>query len=105
TDEFVSYAHIGRLFKHDFVSHGRGEYVRSGGVHTNSIESFWALFKRGFMGVYHVMSRKHLQRYIDEYVYRFNNRHNVDEVDSIFNDIVGRVSRSNHLSYRKLIAK
>lgn len=104
TDDFSAYAHIGQLFKHEVVHHGEGQYVRAGGIHTNSIESFWALFKRGYMGVYHVMSRKHLQRYVDEYAFRYNLRHSAKDVDTVFSDLVARVSRSNHLGYKELVA-
>ena len=74
TDECPSYARIGKLFAHTFVNHSEGEYVGAGDTHTNTIESFWALFKRGFHGVYHHMSRKHLQRYVDECAFRWNVR-------------------------------
>ncbi len=70
TDALSSYQ--GMLeYRHAYVSHQKGEYVR-GDVHTNSIESFWAVLKRGYRGVYHFMSFKHLGRYVSEFVYRFN---------------------------------
>ena len=64
-------------FPHATVAHMRGEYVR-GAVHTNSIESFWSLLKRGVVGTYHSMSRKYLPLYLNEFMFRFNNRHNED---------------------------
>ena len=100
TDEFKAYIPIRKLFpKHQIVRHKDGEYV-NGKAHTNTIECFWSLFKRGYVGVYHLMSRKHLQRYVNEYVYRFNNRK--ISTGAIFLDAVQKVSKSNRLSYRTL---
>ena len=65
-------------YKHEVVHHSLGEYVR-GEAHTNGVESFWALLRRGYHGVYHKMSVKHLQKYIDE----FSNRTNVRQLDTI----------------------
>lgn len=103
TDELGSYSHIGKLYPHEFVNHSAGEYVRTGDVHTNTIESFWALFKRGFHGVYHQMSRKHLQRYVDESAYRWNVR--PAGLCLVFSDMVERVSKCGQLSYNRLIEK
>jgi transposase-like protein len=65
---------------HESVSHGKGEYVR-GIVHTNNIESFWALLKRGVMGTYHHISKKYLPLYLNEFEFRFNNRREADIFD------------------------
>jgi hypothetical protein len=62
---------------HDTVNHGAGEYVR-GIVHTQNIESFWSLFKRGVMGSYHHVSKEYLPLYLNEFSWRFNNRKNAD---------------------------
>jgi transposase-like protein len=62
---------------HEVVKHGENEYVR-GIVHTNSIESFWSLFKRGVMGSYHSVSKKYLPLYLAEFQFRFNNRKEAD---------------------------
>ena len=70
TDEFKSYKGLVG-FVHEFVNHKGKQYV-NGEVHTNSIESFWSLLKRGYYGVYHYMSPKHLKRYIHEFSYRHN---------------------------------
>jgi len=62
---------------HDIVRHGDNEYVR-GIVHTNTIEGFWSLLKRGIIGTYHNVSKKYLPLYLNEFTFRFNNRHNKD---------------------------
>ena len=84
---------------HEAVRHSVGEYVRNQ-AHTNGMESFWAMLKRGYHGTYH-MSSKHLQRYVNEFVGR-NNVRNLDTIDlmaSIAVDTVGK-----RLRYRELIA-
>ena len=74
TDEYRGYNDLGLDYEHYQVAHKRGEYVRDD-VHTNGIESFWALIKRGYYGTYHWMSRKHLHRYVNEFTGRQNSRH------------------------------
>ena len=61
-------------FVHDIVNHKAKEYVRAKDIHTNSIEGFWAHFKRVIFSTYHMVSKDYLQRYIDEQVYRWNTR-------------------------------
>ena len=75
TDESPLYAEVERDggYYHRRVNHGAKVYV-SGDVHTNTIEGFWALLKGGIGGVYHSVSAKHLQSYLDEYAFRYNNR-------------------------------
>jgi len=75
TDEWKGYNFISEKFSHNVVTHSKSEYVR-GNVHTNSIEGFWALLKRGIVGQYHKVSKKHLSKYVDEFCFRFNNRKN-----------------------------
>lgn len=100
TDEFKGYKRIGQSYKHQTVIHSKGQYVK-GRAHTNGIESFWALFKRGYMGTYHKMSKKHLQRYIDEFVYRFNQRE--QQIDRAFADAVQSAINNDKLGYKELI--
>ena len=76
TDKGGHYAHLPR--DRESINHGRGEYVR-GQVHVNGMELFWSTFRRGFQGVYHKMSAKHLQRY----VYEFAGRHGIREDDTL----------------------
>jgi transposase-like protein len=73
--------------KHQFVRHSAGEYVR-GIVHTNSVESAFSLLKRGLVGTFHQLSVKHLQKYLNEFSYRFNRR---GEESSAFTETVGRM--------------
>ena len=70
TDEHAAYANLPE-YRHASVSHSNGEYVRNG-VSTNSVESFWALLKRGHIGTFHKWSGKHLQRYVNEFAFRMN---------------------------------
>lgn len=103
TDEHASYSDLaGLFFKHARVNHAAGEFVRDG-VSTNSIESVWAVFKRGLMGVYHHVDRKHLARYVDEFTFRLNDgdvkRHTLRRLDSFVDAIVGK-----RLTYAELIA-
>ncbi|PIR98021.1 MAG: IS1595 family transposase [Candidatus Colwellbacteria bacterium CG10_big_fil_rev_8_21_14_0_10_42_22] len=100
SDTFPSYNKVGKLYNHDSVNHNRRQYVK-GEVHTNTIENFWATFKRGHYGTYHYMSKEHLQRYIDEFIYRFNTRS--EELTDLFADLVSRVSESNPLPRKELI--
>ena len=76
TDEAAAYE--GLPMPHDTVTHSVKEYVR-GQVHTNGMESFWSMLKRGYVGIYHKMSPKHLDRYVTE----FAGRHNLREADTI----------------------
>ena len=98
TDDNMAYRHTRRIYKHEVVKHGRGEYVK-GDIHTNSIESFWAIFKRGYIGIYHYMSDKHLQRYINEFVFRYNNKSFTNK--DVFHKTLEKMN--NRISYKKLI--
>lgn len=73
TDEWQAYRGLSKNFDHFVIKHNQGEYVR-GKVHTNSIENFWSLLKRGITGQYHWLSDKHLGKYIDEFCFRHNHR-------------------------------
>ena len=73
TDDWDAYRALCPKYNHVIVDHQKGEYVR-GAFHTNSIEGFWSIFKRGVYGIYHQVSRKHLHRYCVEFSYRYNTR-------------------------------
>ena len=79
TDEESAYKELSRYarFPHGYVTHSREEYVQ-GVVHTNTIEGFWSLVKRGIVGTYHKVSRKYLPLYVNEFEFRYNNRMNAD---------------------------
>ena len=86
TDEHSGYRLLASgpdAMRHEVVKHRGGEYVR-GIVHTNTIEGFWSLLKRGVVGTYHSVSKKYLPLYLNEFQYRFNNRKNPD----IFRDAI-----------------
>ena len=98
TDDAAAYK--GMPFDHEAVRHSVGEYVRDM-AHTNGIESFWSMLKRAHKGVYHKISPKHLQRYVNE----FSGRHGIRERDTIdqMNDVVaGMIGK--RLMYRDLVA-
>jgi transposase-like protein len=77
TDDHGGYRDLGRDFPHGIVRHTAGEYV-VGAVHTQTIDGFWSLLKRGIMGSFHKVSRKYLPLYVAEFAFRYNNRENVD---------------------------
>ena len=77
TDEAKQYTHLGREFAdHDFTTHSKGEYVKreKPQVHTNTVEGFYSIFKRGMKGVYQHCGKQHLHRYAAEFDFRYNNR-------------------------------
>jgi transposase-like protein len=76
TDDYTSYHGLaGEGYQHRRINHSAGVYVM-GDVHTQTIEGFWSLVKRGIGGVYHSVSKKYLQTYLDEYSFRYNRRNN-----------------------------
>jgi transposase-like protein len=77
TDEFNCYRPVGRAFEggHETVTHSHGEYVRPGtDVHTNTIEGVFSLIRRGVMGTFHSISRKHIPNYLNEFEFRWDTR-------------------------------
>lgn len=98
TDEWVGYNKLKRVYDHSIVKHGQGQYV-NGRIHTNTIEGFWSLLKRGIFGIYHFTSKKHLQMYVDEFVFRYNTR-NITSSNR-FDLMLGNME--NRLTYKALI--
>jgi len=86
--------------EHETVNHSEKEYVR-GDVHTNSMENIWSLLKRSIVGSYHQVSTKHLDAYLDELEFRFNNREN----PYMFRDALCKLLVANCLPYAKLTAE
>jgi transposase-like protein len=91
TDDYPIYDKLGvhaNCYDHRRIQHAQKIYVM-GDVHTQTIEGFWSLIKRGIGGVYHSVSRKYLQTYLNEYTFRYNRR---DQGNLIFTSILKRVS-------------
>lgn len=98
TDEHVGYKSLKKVYDHQVVKHKAHQYV-NGRVHTNTIEGFWSLLKRGIFGIYHFTSKKHLQLYVDEFVFRYNSRTITSE--NRFNMMLGNME--NRITYKTLI--
>ena len=98
TDEWKGYCKIHTLYEHKFVKHNSNEFV-DGEVYTNTIECFWGLLKRGLLGIYHKTSRKHLQKYINEFVFRYNTR----QLNNCQRFYILLSNMTNRLKYRDLI--
>jgi len=102
TDENTGYQKMDVRYKHESICHSNGEYHKDG-VGTNSIESVWALLKRGLHGVYHHASEKHLARYVNEFAFRLNagnvKEHVLIRLNALVDSTVGK-----RLSYAELIA-
>jgi transposase-like protein len=99
SDELKSYDSLGKSYRHEVINHIR-EWAR-GQVHTNTIENFWSLFKRGLMGSFHKVSVKHLPRYLAEFTYRFNRR----EDGEIFLMTLARLLDTMALPYERLTSE
>ena len=100
TDEHAAYRGLGDDdTSHESVNHSRKEYVR-GDIHTNTIEGAFGLFKRAIVGSFHQVSHKHLDRYLDEFEFRYNNRKNA----YLFRDTLTRLVTATALPYEKLTA-
>lgn len=99
TDSFRSYAGLSDAYTHKTVNHSVGEYVRNQ-AHTNGIESFWALLKRGHYGIFHHMSPKHLHRYVNEFAFRQNTKDagTMGFIEATVGRMVGK-----RLTYKELI--
>ena len=99
TDDFKAYKKL-EGYKHDIVKHSVGEYVKEQ-AHINGIESFWSMLKRAHKGTYHKISKKHLYRYVNEFVVRHNIREKdtIDQMEIIVAGLVGR-----RIMYKDLVS-
>ncbi len=77
TDEYRGYLKLGQEYPHATIDHAKGQYV-IGAVHTQTIEGFWSILKRGVVGTFHKVSHKYLPLYVAEFQFRYNNRENAD---------------------------
>ena len=105
TDEFQVYSHLSTEYIHDIINHAEA-YVR-GHIHTNGLENFWSLLKRGLNGTYVSVEPFHLTRYVEEQVFRYNNRatadnplNDGDRFSLVVSQIVGR-----RITYAELTGK
>lgn len=98
TDGLPLYKVVGRKYDHVVINHQEGQY-KVGKHHTNGIENFWSLLNRGIFGIYHQVNDKHLQRYCDEFAYRFNSRKFHDG----FRWLVTMQQLDGRLTYKHLI--
>lgn len=100
TDEYRGYRKAVGKARHETVNHGRKEYVRLGtDIHTNTVESAFSLLKRGIIGTWHRVSAKHLQAYLDEMCFRFDNRKN----PYLFRDTLLKMLDTEHIEYKHLV--
>jgi len=83
TDEHKAYYWLYSQYQHQVVNHSKGQYKKGADAHTNSIEGFWSTLKRGVYGIYHHVSKKHLQLYVNEFAFRYNNRKNKGMFDLV----------------------
>ena len=99
TDEYPTYKRLAPSYRHGAAKHRAGEWVR-GDAHTNGVESFWAILKRAYKGTFHVLSRKHLQRYVDELAGKHNLRSlgTMEKMQEVVVHMVGK-----RLTYRDLV--
>jgi len=101
TDELPSYKGLSTEYEHAVINHAV-EYV-NGNIHTNGMENFWSLLKRGLHGTYVSVEPFHLFRYIDEQAFRYNNRKNMNDADRFslaVSQIVGK-----RLTYKEVTGK
>lgn len=101
SDEWYGYKTLDKIYDHHVVDHGKKQYVNyeNSEIHSNSIEGFWGILKRGYNGIYNWWSRKHMQKYVDEFVFRFNVRKLPTFVK--FNTLLENME--NRLTYKMLI--
>ncbi len=108
TDEAGQYTHMGKHFAaHDFTTHSKGEYVRAGAsyVHTNTVEGYYSVFKRGMVGIYQHCAEHHLHRYVAEFDFRYNNRIKLGVDDKTRASLIVAGAKGKRLTYRTVSTK
>src|SRR5262249_20694467 len=88
------------LENHDWVNHGAGEYVR-GSAHTNTVEGYFSILKRGITGTYHHVSQQHLKRYLAEFDFRYNERSSLGVEDAERASKLAQGITGKRLTYRR----
>ena len=104
TDDALIYYWLGREFaKHRSVNHSKDEFVsKDGEAHTQTVESFFAIMKRGIMGSFHSVSEQHLQRYVDEFTFRWNHRSALGVEDFERANAIVKGAAGKRLTYRRI---
>jgi transposase-like protein len=99
TDTHGGYLHVGKKFgRYEMIDHGIGEYVR-GDVHSNTVENYFSILKRGLTGVYHGVSEAHLHRYLAEFDFRYSNREGLGVDDVSRADVALKGVKGKRLTY------
>jgi len=99
TDQLGAYKQLTQYgYKHSFVNHRETYVIKGTDIHTNSIEGFWSIFKRGVTGVYTHISPRYLQHYADEYGFRYGNR----KVDDMFTEMLRQIVLKKSLKVAQL---
>lgn len=101
TDEWLGYTGLSKDFQHEVLKHKEGQFINSNNFHTNSVEGFWSLLKRGIFGIYHSTSPKHLNKYCDEFSYRYNSR----EMNDSNRFVISLANAEQRTTYKQLIEK
>ena len=101
TDDAGQYRHMHQDFAHEIVNHGAGEYVR-GEAHTNTVEGYFSILKRGITGTYHYVSEAHLKRYLAEFDFRYNERAALEVTDDERARKAIKGSVGKRLTYRRI---
>lgn len=102
TDGAALYTNTGKEFAaHSSVDHVRGEYVREGFHHSNTVENYFSILKRGIVGVYHHVSEAHLSRYLAEFDFRYSYRQGLGVTDAMRADEMLKATTGKRLTYRR----
>ena len=106
TDNAGHYKRMGlsdKFAAHETTNHSIGEYARSGGIHSNTVEAYFGILKRGLYGTYHHVSEAHLQRYLQEFDFRYTNRtaQGVTDTERAIKALLGQIE-GKRLTYRRI---